>query len=87
MTSFMLEVLAPDKTLYWGRANSLQAKAIDGEVEILAKHAPYVAILAKGKVDLITEDDDKISFDHDGGILEVARDKTSVLVKPVKDSA
>ena len=81
MTSFMLEVLTPDKTLFWGRAGRLKAKAVDGQVEILAKHAPYVTILDSGKVELATEDEDELIFEHNGGILEVARDKTSVLVQ------
>jgi len=34
MKDFILEVLTPDKTLFWGRATALTAHAIDGEVQV-----------------------------------------------------
>lgn len=84
MSTFMLEVLFPGETLYWGKAISLTANAIDGEVQILSRHIPYVNILAPGEVRLQTDEENFLSFKHSGGILEVAREKTSVLVYPPK---
>ena len=82
MKNFVLEVLTPDKTLYWGRALSLTVKALDGEVQILPGHAPYINVLADGQLRLHTEDNTCLHFEHKGGMLEVARDKTSVLLYP-----
>lgn len=82
MKTFMLEVLSPDKTLYWGKAESVTVKAVDGDVQILAGHAPYVNVLAKGEVRLHTEDATCLHFPYKGGIVEVAKEKTSVLVYP-----
>jgi len=78
----MLEVLTPDKTLYWGRAEALTVKAVDGEVQILPDHCQYVNVLSAGEIRLETEDSTCLHFKHNGGILEVAKDKTSVLVYP-----
>lgn len=85
MNTFMLEVLTPDKTLYWGRAESLTVKAVDGELQVLPGHIPYVNILAAGKISLLTEDNTPLHFHHGGGILEVSREKTSALVYPQTD--
>ncbi|OGC21527.1 hypothetical protein A2291_02660 [candidate division WOR-1 bacterium RIFOXYB2_FULL_42_35] len=81
MKDFILEVLTPDKTLFWGRATALTAHAIDGEVQVLPGHAPYINILAAGEIRLHNEDNVCLHFKHNGGILEVARKKTSVLVQ------
>jgi len=81
MSTFMVEVLTPDATLYWGRATGLTVKAVDGEVHILAKHAPYVNVLSPGEVRLHTEENTCLHFQHSGGIIDVSRDKTSVLVQ------
>jgi F-type H+-transporting ATPase subunit epsilon len=85
MSTFMLEVLVPGETLYWGRAISLTADAIDGEVQVLSGHIPYVNILAPGKIRLKNDEGNFLHFEHSGGILEVAREKTSVLVYPLKE--
>jgi len=78
----MLEILTPEQTLYWGRAISLTVKAVDGEVQILPHHAPYTTVLSRGEVRLHTEDNTCLHFNHTGGILEVSREKVSVLVHP-----
>lgn len=79
-SSFMLEILTPDKTLYWGRAIALTVKAIDGELQVLPGHVPYVNVLVAGEVIMHTEDNTCLHFKHGGGIIEVSKDKTSVLV-------
>jgi F-type H+-transporting ATPase subunit epsilon len=79
-SSFMLEVLTPDKTLYWGRAIGLKVKAVDGELQILPGHVPYVNVLVEGEVIMFAEDKTNLHFKHTGGIIEVAKEKTSVLV-------
>ncbi len=80
MKTFMLEVLTPEKTLFWGRATAVTVRALDGDVQILPGHAPYVNLLTAGEVRLHTEDNTCLHFNHQGGILEVAREKVSVLV-------
>ena len=80
MPVFMLEILAPDMTVFSGRVVSVTARAIDGEVQILAGHAPYVNVLAPGDIKVRTEENGNVDLHGDGGIIEVARDKTSLLV-------
>ena len=82
-----LEVLTPDKSLYLGRATSIIAKAIDGEVAIYPGHTPYVNVLAPGDLRVHTEENTCLHFHHGGGVLEVSREKTKVLVLPLDSLA
>ncbi|MFH1541717.1 MAG: hypothetical protein ABIE84_05715 [bacterium] len=79
----MIEILSPNRTVYWGRATSCTVRAVDGDVQVMAGHAPYVNVLASGEIRLHTEDKTCLHFNYEGGILEVARDKTSVLVDKI----
>ena len=80
MSSFLLEMLNPDKTIYYGKVTSATAKAIDGEVQVLMSHVPYLNVLPAGEVRLTTEENTCLHFKHNGGMLCVAKDKTSLLV-------
>jgi F-type H+-transporting ATPase subunit epsilon len=80
MSSFVIDVLTPDKVLYQGRATALTVKAVDGEVQVLANHAPYLTMLEAGELRLYTEDNTCLHFKHNGGVVEVAMVKVSVLV-------
>jgi F-type H+-transporting ATPase subunit epsilon len=78
-SSFMLEILTPEASVYWGRATSVTVKAIDGEVQVLSGHAPYVNLTVPGDIRVNTEDERSLNFKGGRGIVEVARDKTSIL--------
>jgi len=82
MSVLALEVLTPEKSLYLGRATSIVAKAIDGEVAIYPGHTPYVNVLTPGDLRVQTEDNTCLHFQHGGGVLEVTRENTKVLVVP-----
>lgn len=80
MSSFILEVVTPDRLLFQGRVAALTARAADGELQILSGHAPYINILLPGKIRLDEEDGESIFLEHGGGILEVSLEKASVMV-------
>jgi F-type H+-transporting ATPase subunit epsilon len=81
MNKFFLEILALDKTLYWGNAATVTVKAIDGDLQVLPGHIPYVNVLPAGVIVMQTEENSRLEFKHTGGMIEVARDKTSILVE------
>ena len=80
MADFVVEILSPEKSVFLGRAESVTAKAIDGEFQILRGHAPYMNILAPGEIRLNTEENTCLHFKHNGGIIEVTNDKVLALV-------
>ncbi len=80
MRSFAVEVLTPEKALFFGQAESVTASAVDGSVEILAGHAQYINILGKGEVLVNTPENTCLHFKHNSGVLRVEKDQTSLLL-------
>ncbi len=75
MREFHLEIATPDGAAFSGEVTSLLVKTDDGDVEILAGHADYLATIATGRARIRTSDGDKIAA-VSGGFLTV--DKKSV---------
>ncbi|MBI5399968.1 hypothetical protein HZB07_05105 [Candidatus Saganbacteria bacterium] len=80
MKPFLLEILTPDKTLFWGEAQGVTVTAIDGELQILPGHMPYANVLPAGKILMRDKENKPLSFAHQGGVIEAASDKTSILI-------
>ncbi|MCL2289891.1 MAG: ATP synthase F1 subunit epsilon [Bacteroidetes bacterium] len=74
----IVEILTPNKTIFSGNASSIKLPGIDGSFAILENHAPLVAALAKGKVQIIS-DDETLYFEIAGGVVEVLKNKVEVL--------
>ncbi len=73
-----VSVISPERTLYEGEADLVVAPAWDGEVGILRRHAPMLALLGQGdlRIRLGTREQ---SFYVAGGFLQVADDRVTVL--------
>mgnify|MGYP001584427497 CR=1 FL=1 len=80
MSSMFCEILSFAKPLYRGKACSLTVKGLDGELQILPGHIDYVNVLPPGKITVCLEDNSSQTYHHDGGVVDVTKDKTSVLV-------
>ena len=76
---FQLEILGPDKTLFQGVVTSVNAKAKDGSIGILADHAPLVTALDKGTLYYWDANNERQEIGIDGGILKVESNKATVL--------
>lgn len=50
--TFALEILTPEKALYSGPCTALTVRLEDGELAILANHAPLLAALPAGRLKL-----------------------------------
>jgi len=75
----IVEILTPDKTLFSGNAEVVTLPGVNGSFQILTGHAPMIANLAKGKLS-IKENSNVETFDVNGGLVEVLKDKVVVLV-------
>lgn len=76
-----LEIITPDKNLYSGDAKSIIAPGIDGSLGILENHAPLITTLTKGKVEITEANGTSLSFDVNGGVLEVNANKAVILAE------
>jgi F-type H+-transporting ATPase subunit epsilon len=74
-----VEILTPDKTLFSGDAEVLTLPGIKGSFQILENHAPLIANLGKGTLNIKSASGNQ-SFDVKGGLVEVLKNKVVVLV-------
>lgn len=70
MKPFHLEIVTPDGSAFDGMAESLLVRTTEGDVEILASHADYLATVATGRTRLIINGEEKFASSQ-GGFLSV----------------
>ncbi len=76
-----LEIITPDKKLYEGSVKSAVFPGSEGSFGVLDNHAPMIATLKSGKVELLEENSKKLEFSIKGGVLEVLKNKVIVLAE------
>ena len=76
-----LNVISPDRSLYEGTIEKVQLPGKDGRFGILKGHAPLIAALQPGKVELTDEQGQEDSFEIKGGVVEVKKDLVMVLAE------
>lgn len=74
-----LEVITPERTVLWDRAESIIAPALDGYLGIMFNHAPMVAALRPGVVYYGPVGGEKRRLAVSGGILEVVNNHVTIL--------
>ncbi len=72
-----VSVISPEATLFEGEAPSITAPAFDGEVGILAGHAPMVTVLGTGTLKV----GNGPSFTVSGGFLQVVDNQVRVVTE------
>ena len=70
MTRCHLEIATPDGKCFDGEAESILLRTDDGDVEILAGHADFLASLATGRARIITQDGERFAS-ASGGFVSV----------------
>ena len=76
-----LEIITPDKKLYEGTVKSAVFPGSEGSFGVLDNHAPMIATLSQGKVELTEENNNKVEFAVKGGVVEVLKNKVVVLAE------
>ncbi|MFA4844209.1 MAG: F0F1 ATP synthase subunit epsilon [Candidatus Margulisiibacteriota bacterium] len=79
-TGFQLEIRTPEKKVYSGAITALTARAIDGELGILAGHIPLATALAAGRVSYLAENGEQGGVDCQGGFLFIDNGAATVLL-------
>ena len=73
-----VQIIAPDKSLYDGKADLVTVPGTSGSIGILNNHAPLVSSLKKGDVKVILNEKEEF-FQINGGVIEVSKNKVVVL--------
>jgi F-type H+-transporting ATPase subunit epsilon len=66
-----VHVVTPDREVWVGPAREIVARGVDGEVGILAGHAPLLLQLAIGPLTIYRDDEDELTAVVDGGFMHV----------------
>jgi F-type H+-transporting ATPase subunit epsilon len=76
---FSLTVMAPEQTIFRGKARSLVAPGSEGYLGVLAHHAPMVTELRIGRLTIVEEAGARRLFALSGGILETGGNQATIL--------
>jgi F-type H+-transporting ATPase subunit epsilon len=74
-----LEIITPDKKLYEGEVKSAVFPGSEGSFGVLDGHAPMIATLKPGKMQLTETSNNRVEFSVNGGVVEVLKNKVIVL--------
>ena len=77
MRRFHLEIATPDGKCYDGEAESILVKTDDGDAEILAGHADFLASLATGRARILLDGKSRYAS-HSGGFISVTKDGVKI---------
>jgi F-type H+-transporting ATPase subunit epsilon len=78
-----IEVITPEKQLYRGEVKLVKVPGTKGSFEILRNHAPIISTLEKGTIKIVSNEDETVFIDVEGGIVEVMRNHIIVLADVV----
>lgn len=75
-----IEILTPEGQVFAGEGDSISLQGVDGQFQVLNRHAPLIAALAPGQIRIQAAQGETI-FHTKGGFIEVLRNNVSVLVE------
>lgn len=74
-----VEFVTPEARIFSGKAKMVSARTLEGDLGILADHAPLLGALVDGKVTIKGVDGETSEFEVHGGFLSVANNRVSIL--------
>ena len=82
-----VHVVTPEREVWAGEASEVIAHGIDGDVGILTGHAPLLAQLAIGPLQIQQEDGEWVKAVVDGGFLHVSTEEGATRVDVLATNA
>ena len=79
MNTFNLTIATPDGNRFQGEAEGLFVRGAEGDLAVLAKHAPLITSVKAGKCRIHLPDGDERTATLDGGLLTVGADAVTLL--------
>lgn len=80
--TLQLEVVTPEKVLFSGAVEMVEAPGVEGDFGVMPQHMPFVALLKEGVVK-VHQGDTITEFPVSGGLAQVDSEKCVVLAEGV----
>lgn len=77
--TLQVEVVAADRLVWSGKAVMVQARTAEGDIGVLADHAPVLSVLLGGVVEITEAGGSRVFAAVSDGFLSVANNRVSVL--------
>jgi F-type H+-transporting ATPase subunit epsilon len=81
--TFRIDILTPDETYFAGEVLSLMIPGAAWPFGVLLNHAPMVAPVSKGRVEMLMGDRTKRAYAIEGGFFEVAYNQATLLTEKI----
>ena len=79
MPTFKLAIVSPAKKIFGGEIDKVTLPGEEGRIGILCGHAPFLAALAKGTINVTSAREEK-TFNIESGFVEANEKGVTVLV-------
>ena len=80
-----ISIISPDEEIFTGEGSGIQLPGTEGLFEIRTDHAPLISTLGTGNILVRSEGGEK-TFNVEGGVVEVLKNKVIVLVEKLLSS-
>ena len=77
--TLQVELVSAEARVWSGSAERIILRTTEGEMGVLTGHAPTLAVLAAGKVQILTENGESVVADVEDGFLSVDHDRVTVV--------
>jgi F-type H+-transporting ATPase subunit epsilon len=77
--TLQVELVSAEARVWSGDAQRIIARTTEGEIGILTGHAPTLAVLAAGRVQILAENGESVFADVEGGFLSVEHNRVTVV--------
>ena len=78
---FHLSILTPEHAFFQGEVEMLNVSALDGQLCVLADHAPTVVSLTEGELTLRNEEGKTLWAAASDGFMTITQDETVVMLQ------
>ncbi|WP_319204192.1 ATP synthase F1 subunit epsilon [uncultured Ilyobacter sp.] len=85
MATFKLEVITPITKILEKEVEMIILRTTEGDMGVLANHAPFVAELAIGEMK-IKSSDEEVAYFVSGGFIDISREQTTILADEAIDA-
>lgn len=79
-----IEIITPDKKIFEGEIKSVRVPGKKGSFQVLRDHAPIISTLDNGLVRMVDQENNEVTYEISGGVIEVKANKIILLADSVR---